>query len=390
MNIINKVLFDLTCTQSSPESPVHGGGEYAKFVFEAALKLPNRLVCFYDAKRELDKEIYSKCKASNIELIAIESHCDISFLLKRDDIHTFYSALPYNYSDLELNGKRFVGTIHGIRGVECPTDKFEYIYKTSKKLKLRSFVGSKVKRRAPRKEKAKKPFAKLFNKNNFEIITDSIHSKYSILTHFPELDAKNIAVFRCPYKFDYEYKEESESIRDYFLLVSANRWIKNNYRSIIALDQLFSEHKLEQKVIVLGCGNINFSKYIVNHDKFIFEGYVEEKKLNSYFSGAYAFIYPTLNEGYGYPPIKAMEYGTPVLASSITSVHEVCRDAAIYFNPFSISEIKTRILTLINEHSQKEAIIENGYKVVKNLKENNQSQLDDIVHYIFEISDENA
>ena len=198
MNIINKVLFDLTCTQSSPETPVHGGGEYAKFVFEAALKLPERLVCFYDTNRELDKEIHCMCKAFNIELIAIESHNDISLLLKRGDIHTFYSALPYDYGELDLNCKRFVGTIHGIRGVECPTDKFEYIYKTSKKLQLRSFVGGILKSNAPRKEKAKKPFTKLFNKSNFEIITDSIHSKYSMLAHFPELDADNIAVFRCP------------------------------------------------------------------------------------------------------------------------------------------------------------------------------------------------
>ena len=390
LNNINKVLFDLTSTQSSSESPVHGGGEYAKFVFYAALKFSERIVCFYDIKKELDKIILSKCISNNVELIAIESHKDISQLLERDDIHTLYSALPYEYSDLELYGKRFVGTVHGIRGVECPTDKFEYIYKLSKKLQLRSFVGNLVKSRASRKVKAKNYFAKLLYKDHFEIITDSIHSKYSMLAHYPELKAENIVVFRCPYNFDNTSKKESLKSRDYFLLVSANRWIKNNYRSIIALDQLFSENKLDKKVVVLGCGSVDFSKHIVNRDKFIFEGYVEENTLNEYFSNAYAFIYSTLNEGYGYPPIKSMEYGTPVIAACNTSINEVCKDAAIYFNPFSISELKTRILTLVNEQSLREKIIENGYKVVEKLKESNQSQLDDIVNYIFEIRDEDA
>ncbi|BAJ01447.1 glycosyl transferase, putative [Shewanella violacea DSS12] len=380
----------MTSTQSSSESPVHGGGEYAKFVFYAALKFSKRLVCFYDAKRELDKSIFHKCTSANVELIAIESHKDISELLERDDIQTLYSALPYEYDSLELHGKRFVGTVHGIRSVECPTDKFEYIYKLSKKSQLRSFVGNLVKSRSSRKENAKKSFAKLLYKSNFEIITDSIHSKYSMLAHYPELNSENIVVFRCPYNFDKTSIKESLKSRDYFLLVSANRWIKNNYRSIIALDQLFSEQKLEQNVVVLGCGEVDFSKHVVNRDKFIFEGYVEETKLNDYFSNAYAFIYSTLNEGYGYPPIKAMEYGTPVLASSNTSVHEVCKDAAIYFNPLSISELKTRILTLVNEQSLREKIIENGFQVVEDLKGSNQMQLDDIVHYIFEIRDEYA
>lgn len=383
MNNISKVLFDLTSTQSSSESPVHGGGEYARFVFYAALRYSQRLVCFYDAKRELNKGIFDECISSGVELVAIESHKDISKLLEREDIKTFYSALPYEYGSLELHAKRFVGTVHGIRSVECPTDKYEYIYKLTNKLKLRSFVGNLVKSRKSRKTNAKEYFSTLLYKSNFEIITDSLHSKYSMLAHFPELDSNKIVVFRCPYNFDNISNKDSLKSRDYFLLVSANRWIKNNYRSILALDQLFSEQKLQQKVVVLGCGSIDFKKHIVNRDKFIFEGYVEEEKLNEYFSNAYAFIYSTLNEGYGYPPIKAMEYGTPVIASSSTSVHEVCQDAAIYFNPFSISELKTRILTLVNEQSLRQQIIENGFNVVEDLKKSNQTQLDDIVHYIF-------
>ena len=59
-----------------------------------------------------------------------------------------------------------------------------------------------------------------------------------------------------------------------------------------------------------------------------------------------ALVYPSLNEGFGYPPLEAMHEGCPVIASAIASIPEVCGDAVMYFNPFLISEIKMRILQM--------------------------------------------
>ena len=379
---LKKVIFDLCATQSSDESPVHGGGEYAKYIFKASIKYSSRLVCIFDINKSLDVELRYLCERENIELIGINSKSDITGIINREDVETFYSALPYDYSYVDLLNKRFVGTVHGLRSIEFPSDKFEYVYRVGFFSKLRLKLGKILKNRNKRREISKEYLSELFRKKNFDIITDSIHSKYSFMTFFPHLNASDISVFRCPYDFDENILNKKKS-RDYFLLVSSNRWIKNNYRAIIALDELFSEHVIEQHVVVLGVGNVDFSKYIKNKDKFIFKGYVNESELNSYFSNAFAFIYPTLNEGYGYPPIKAMEYNTPVLASAITSVTEVCKDAAIYFNPLSISEIKTRILTILNETDIKNEIISNGNNVVSSLKESNEYQLSDIVEYIF-------
>lgn len=382
MGNLNKVLFDLCATQSSNESPVHGGGEYAKYVFKASLKYKERLVCFFDVNKKLDDGIVEQCNSNNVELIGIRNNSDISNIIMRKDIDTFYSALPYDYSNIELFDKRFVGTVHGLRSIEFPSDKFEYIYRVGFLNKLRLNVGKLIKNKNRRRDISKEYFSDLFGMRNFEIITDSIHSKYSFMTFFPHLKASNISVFRCPYDFDTK-QFEMHKTNDYFLLVSSNRWIKNNFRAIKALDELFSEHDIEKNVVVLGVGSIDFSKYVKNKSKFIFKGYVSDKELNSYFSNAFSFIYPTLNEGYGYPPIKAMEYNTPVLASAITSVTEVCKDAALYFNPLSINEIKTRILTLLNQSDVRDRIVLNGNRVVSDLKDSNESQLSDIVEYIF-------
>jgi glycosyltransferase involved in cell wall biosynthesis len=378
-----KVVFDLSATQSSNESPVHGGGEYAKYVFFASLRFSENLVCYYDISKVLNSDLIDACQKHSIELVGGNGASDISALMERDDVGTFYSALPYEFQSVDLNGKRFVGTIHGLRGIECPTDKFEHIYRKNVLSKIKLSISKLLRNRKKIRSIAIDSYSKLINKDNFEIITDSLHSKYSMLSFYPKLKAEQIMVFRCPYLFDQKSIPNEYNKGDYFLLINGNRWVKNNYRALIALDQLYSERKITKNVVLLGVGDVNFSKYIVNKDKFTFKGYVSDKELNDYFMDSYAFIYPTLNEGYGYPPIKAMEYSVPVIASSSTSVVEVCKGAALYFNPKSINEIKTRILTLINEPTLYDELVSKGCKVVSKLRSTNDKQLDDIVKYIF-------
>lgn len=55
------------------------------------------------------------------------------------------------------------------------------------------------------------------------------------------------------------------------------------------------------------------------------------------------FIYPTLYEGFGFPPLEAMSYGCPVICSNGGSIPEVVSDAALLFDPYSVDSIKEKI-----------------------------------------------
>lgn len=79
-------------------------------------------------------------------------------------------------------------------------------------------------------------------------------------------------------------------------------------------------------------------------------GYVESKELDFLHKNAYAFVFPSLNEGFGYPPMQSMRFGVPVAASGTTSVPEVCGDAALFFDPYSVSEIKNRLVQLLDSN----------------------------------------
>ena len=93
-----------------------------------------------------------------------------------------------------------------------------------------------------------------------------------------------------------------------------------------------------------------------------FTGHVEDEILKRYFTQADAFIFPSLYEGFGLPPLEAMAAGCPVLVSSRASLPEVCGNAAIYFDPLDPVDIADKILKLLNDSLLKETLIIAGKK----------------------------
>jgi len=61
--------------------------------------------------------------------------------------------------------------------------------------------------------------------------------------------------------------------------------------------------------------------------------YIERSELLYLHKNAYAFIYPSLSEGFGHPPMESMRYGVLVAASGTSAIPEICQNAAIYFDP---------------------------------------------------------
>jgi glycosyltransferase involved in cell wall biosynthesis len=91
-------------------------------------------------------------------------------------------------------------------------------------------------------------------------------------------------------------------------------------------------------------------------------------------------IYPSLNEGFGYPPLEAMHYGIPVIASPFTSIPEICGEAALYANPFSIEEIMARILQMtepeVHQHYKQQ-----GLKQYSIIKDKQEKDLDALINF---------
>lgn len=84
----------------------------------------------------------------------------------------------------------------------------------------------------------------------------------------------------------------------------------------------------------------------VTSDRIKWLGYVSDAELRALYESAMCFVFPSLYEGFGIPPLEAMNCGCPVLAARAASIPEVCGDAALYFDPRSpeeLAELLTRV-----------------------------------------------
>ncbi|RNI15808.1 glycosyltransferase family 1 protein [Methanohalophilus sp. RSK] len=79
--------------------------------------------------------------------------------------------------------------------------------------------------------------------------------------------------------------------------------------------------------------------------------------LASLYKHAFCFVYPSIYEGFGIPPLEAMSVGCPVIASNVSSIPEVVGDAAILFNPHSEDELAAGIKSLYNNPTKNNLII---------------------------------
>lgn len=89
-------------------------------------------------------------------------------------------------------------------------------------------------------------------------------------------------------------------------------------------------------------------------------GHVDDKLLPYLYSGALCFVYPSIYEGFGLPPVEAMSSGVPVVTSNRAALSEIAGDAAILVDPFKVDDIADGIVRICNDSSLRQRLIRSG------------------------------
>lgn len=110
-------------------------------------------------------------------------------------------------------------------------------------------------------------------------------------------------------------------------------------------------------------------------DKIILTGYVPEADLPALYSGARCFVYPSLFEGFGLPPLEAMACGTPVIAGDRTSLPEVVGDAGLLVNPFDEAALARSIARLLDDDGLRAALRAQGLERARRFSWRRTAQL---------------
>jgi len=128
----------------------------------------------------------------------------------------------------------------------------------------------------------------------------------------------------------------------------------NNYKLVIVgkkFEPYFSE-------LVKTCKNLNISRDI------IFTDFVSFETLEYLYRNSVLFVFPSLLEGFGLPPLEAMYFGIPVLSSNSPAMPEILGDAAIYFDPYNPLDLTEKIKILLKNNKIREDLITKGYRRV--------------------------
>lgn len=124
-----------------------------------------------------------------------------------------------------------------------------------------------------------------------------------------------------------------------------------DFQLVLAGKESYFYQKLKQKI-----------KKLNIEDKVIFTGYAKDEDLNLLYKNAFLFIFPSLLEGFGFPPLEAMKFGAPVVSSNSSCLPEILGDAVLYFDPTDKKELEEKILSIINDQTLRDKLIQKGFK----------------------------
>jgi len=196
------------------------------------------------------------------------------------------------------------------------------------------------------------------------VLTVSESSKRDILRYVDTQPDKIDVIYNAyDERFGIEPREEDVvrvrerfQLHDEFVLYAGNVKPHKNVERLIQAFHLVRQRGLDHlKLVIIGDEVSRYAalrRAVHKHQlhKYVrFLGYLPEETLAVMYRLAGVFVFPSLYEGFGLPPLEAMASGTPVVTSNVSSLPEVAGDAAVLVNPYEPEAIASGIETVLTD-----------------------------------------
>jgi glycosyltransferase involved in cell wall biosynthesis len=201
------------------------------------------------------------------------------------------------------------------------------------------------------------------------IICISESTKRDLLERFDIPEEKvTITYLASEVNISLSYGSELVPEHPYYLYVGSRASYKN-FDGLIAAFAKVASINFEAKLCVVGSAfNEAESKLIAEmglSDRIEYYGHVNNNHLAKLYRCSIAFIYPSLYEGFGIPPLEAMSSGTVAIVANSSSLPEVVGDAGLLFDPKSTLDLADLMLLLLDQPIKRNALIEKGFERAK-------------------------
>ncbi|MBE8539371.1 glycosyltransferase [Geoglobus acetivorans] len=218
----------------------------------------------------------------------------------------------------------------------------------------------------------------LILKSSDKIITDSYSTKSDLIKYFKIPENKIKVIYLAaderfkPLKEDEINKiRQKYKLKNPFILYVGTVEPRKNIQTLLKAYYKLKKQGIKHKLVIAGKIGWKYKPIFETIDKLdlkkdvIFTGYVPDEDLPALYNAADIFIYPSLYEGFGLPPLEAMACGTPVITSNTSSLPEVVGNAGIMVDPYDIDGLAKAMYEVLTNEGLKEEMRKKGLERAK-------------------------
>jgi glycosyltransferase involved in cell wall biosynthesis len=202
------------------------------------------------------------------------------------------------------------------------------------------------------------------------IITPTEAVKQEVCSRFRLKSEKVTAIHEAPRSVfrplppdeTFEIRKRLEIEDDFLLFVGTLEPRKNLLTLLKAFDQILRHTSWRPQLVVAGGEGwlmdetFSFLKESGINERLRLAGYLNDEELRALYSSCKAFIYPSLYEGFGLPPLEAMACGAPVVASRIPALQETLGDAATLIEPVDVDGLAKAIKNILEDEGRRQTM----------------------------------
>lgn len=306
----------------------------------------SELKCYFDST-----SIWEHIEA-NIPIYSIQEQLKLPFLIPTCDV--FWSP-HYNIPLFPVKAKKRITTI---------PDVFHLAH--ANKLSTTQSIYAKIVTNAAAKLSDKVITISQFSKQEIIRLTGTALEKIETIYLGIDTNLFKYIEDKCIQKqVQVRYKLPEE-----YILFVGNVKPNKNLRTLVDAFALIAERYPNLHLLIAGKkdGFITgdrtlfdrIDRDVVLQKRIVFSGYVANDDLPVLYSMARVFAFPSLYEGFGFPPLEAMACQCPVLASNRSSVPEICGDAAFYINPYDTESLAKGIQHLLINDGFRTELVKKG------------------------------
>jgi len=322
------------------------------------LETPNEIILFFNKNEyhEFPETKNVKKILVNAQHYSLKEQTKFAWMLykeKLDVVHFPHFNVPLFYR------KKYTVTIHDLTLSLFPGNKMTKWYQRfAYHVVIRNVVKT-AKKIIAVSENTKKDIMEMLHvpEQKIKVIYNGVSSEFEMIE-----DVSKFKHTLAKYKIS----------KEFLLYTGVWRSHKNLSRLVHAFSLVKHKYHLDLQLVITGKHDPHYpevrhaAKMLSLENDIIFTGAVDEKELVHLYNAALFYILPSLYEGFGLPVLESMKCGTPVIASNISSIPEICGEGnAVLFDPYNIDDIAKKIDTLYKDPKLQAELIDKGLRRAK-------------------------